>query len=140
MHTEPNIVISSLDMQRLEGLLATLVPAAPGVEVPGAAALEAELARAEVRAPQSMPATVVTMNSVVQFEIEETGEAFELALCYPRDAGVPGTVSILAPLGSALLGLNVGQSIEWMVPGGKVSSVRVVGISYQPERAGNFTQ
>jgi regulator of nucleoside diphosphate kinase len=135
MRTEPNIVISSLDMQRLEGLLATLAPATPGIE-----ALEAELTRAEVRDPQSMPATVVTMNSVVRFEIEESGESFELALRYPRDAGVPGTVSILAPLGSALLGLNVGQSIEWTLPGGKVSSVRVVDISYQPERAGNFTQ
>lgn len=135
MHTEPNIVISSLDMQRLEGLLATLAPTTPGVE-----ALEAELTRAEVRDPQSMPATVVTMNSVVRFEIEESGESFELALRYPRDAGVPGTVSILAPLGSALLGLNVGQSIDWTLPGGKMSSVRVVDISYQPERAGNFAQ
>lgn len=135
MHTEPNIVISSLDMQRIEGLLATLAPTAPGVE-----ALEAELARAEVREPQSMPATVVTMNSVVRFEIEESGESFELALRYPRDAGVQGTVSILAPLGSALLGLNIGQSIDWTLPGGRMSSVRVVDIAYQPERAGNFNQ
>ncbi len=135
MHAEPNIVISSLDMQRLEGLLASLAPATPGVD-----ALQAELDRAEVREPQSMPTTVVTMNSVVRFEIEESGESFELALRYPRDAGVPGTVSILAPMGSALLGLRIGQSIAWPLPGGRLNSVRVVDISYQPERAGNFTQ
>lgn len=135
MHTEPNIVISSLDMQRLENLLATLPASTPGVDE-----LRIELDRADVREPQSMPATVVTMNSMVVFEIEESGERFERLLCYPRDAGTPGAISILAPLGSAVLGLSVGQSIDWPLPGGKVRSVRVVDISYQPERTGNFTQ
>lgn len=135
MQTEPNIVISSLDMQRLENLLASLPATTPGVDE-----LQIELDRAEVREPRSMPATVVTMNSVVVFELEESGERFERTLCYPRDAGAPGAVSILAPLGSALLGLAVGQSIDWPLPGGKLSSVRVVDISYQPERAGNFAR
>jgi regulator of nucleoside diphosphate kinase len=131
----PDIVISSLDMQRLEGLLATLASDTPGLD-----ALRAELDRADICAPQSMPATVVTMNSVVVFEIEESGESFELALRYPRDAGAPRSISILAPMGSALLGLRIGQSIAWPLPDGKRRSVRVVDISYQPERAGNFTQ
>jgi regulator of nucleoside diphosphate kinase len=131
----PDIVISSLDMQRLEGLLATLASDTPGLD-----ALRAELDRADICAPQSMPASVVTMNSVVVFEIEESGESFELALRYPRDAGAPRSISILAPMGSALLGLRIGQSIAWPLPDGKRRSVRVVDISYQPERAGNFTQ
>lgn len=135
MQTAPEIVISSLDLQRLEGLLAAL-----STPTPGTVALQAELDRAEVRLPREMPPSVVTMNSVVVFEIEESRERFELALRYPRDAGHPGAVSILAPVGSALLGLSVGQSIEWPLPSGKTRSVRVVDIAYQPERAGDFTQ
>lgn len=134
MSTAPNIVISSLDLQRIEALLATQ-PASDAID-----ALQEELDRADIREPQAMPATVVTMNSVVVFEIDETGERFELALRYPRDAGQPGSLSILAPMGSALLGLNVGQSIEWPLPGGKMRSVRVVDIAYQPEREGNYLQ
>lgn len=134
MPAVPNIVISSLDLQRLEALLATQ-PASDAID-----ALQEELDRADIREPQAIPPTVVTMNSVVVFEIEQTGERFELALRYPRDAGQPGTLSILAPLGSALLGLNIGQSIAWPLPGGKEQSVRVVDIAYQPERAGNFLQ
>lgn len=134
MSTAPNIVISSFDLQRLEALL-TAQPASAAID-----ALQQELDRADIREPQAMPATVVTMNSVVLFEIEQTGERFELALRYPRDAGQPGTLSILAPMGSALLGLNIGQSIEWPLPGGKERSVRVVDIAYQPEREGHYLQ
>lgn len=134
MSTAPNIVISSLDLQRLEALLASQ-PASAAVD-----ALQEELDRADIREPQAMPATVVTMNSVVVFEIEQTGERFELALRYPRDAGQPGTLSILAPMGSALLGLEIGQSIDWPLPGGSTRSVRVVDIAYQPERAGHYLQ
>lgn len=135
MHNAPEIVISLLDLERLEHLLAGLPAATPGADL-----LQAELDRAEVCAPQRMPASVVTMNSTVVFEIEESGERFERTLCYPRDAGKAGAVSVLAPLGCALLGLSVGQSIDWPLPGGKVRSVRVIDIAYQPERAGNFMQ
>lgn len=134
MSTAPEILISSLDLQRLEALLASL-PASSGAD-----ALRTELERADVLDPAEMPPTVVTMNSVVVFEIEETGERFEMALRYPRDAGGPGTLSVLAPMGSALLGLQIGQAIEWPTPGGKTRSVRVVDIAYQPEREGNYLQ
>lgn len=134
MSTVPDIVVSSLDLQRLEALLATL-PASSDID-----ALQAELDRADVLEPRQIPADVVTMNSRVIFEVDETGERFELALRYPRDAGAPGTLSILAPLGSALLGLRIGQSIAWPLPGGRTRAVRVVDIAYQPERDGNYLQ
>lgn len=134
MQTVPEILISSRDLERLEYLLAGLPAATPGADL-----LQAELDRADVCAPQQMPASVVTMNSTVVFEIEESGERFERKLCYPSGAGDAGAVSILAPLGCALLGLSVGQSIDWPLPSGK-RSVRVVDITYQPERAGNFMQ
>jgi regulator of nucleoside diphosphate kinase len=133
MQRVPDIVISSLDLQRLEELLDRLPATTQGVGL-----LQAELARAEVREPQQMPDNVVTMNSKVAFEIEASGERFERTLCYPRDAGNAEAVSILAPMGCALLGLAVGQTIDWPLPTGKTSSVRVIEITYQPERAGDF--
>jgi regulator of nucleoside diphosphate kinase len=130
----PGITLSSLDLDRLEALLAGL--ANPG---PEADALQAELDRAIVVEPRDVPSTVVTMNSTVRFVVEQTGEEFERTLCYPRDVnGQPDRVSVLAPIGSALLGLSVGQEINWPVPGGRQRSVRIVEVVYQPERTGDY--
>lgn len=100
-----------------------------------------ELERAKVVAPEAMPPTVVTMNSTIRFAIEPTGKEFELTLSYPEDVqGQPGRISILAPVGSALLGLAVGDQMEWPVPGSRTVRVRVLEVSYQPERAGEYTR
>lgn len=128
----PSITVSSLDLARLEGLLATVQASA------AATALEEELGRADIVEPRAVPPTLVTMNSTVRFAFDESDEQFELTLCYPRDAGAPGTVSILAPIGSALLGLSVGDSIDWPVPGGDHRRVRILELVYQPERAGDL--
>lgn len=128
----PSITVSTLDLSRLEALLATS-------DEPAADALQAELDRARVLEPQRMPPDVVTMHSSVRFVVEETGEEFEKTLCFPREmADQPQGVSVLAPLGSALLGLAVGQVIDWPVPGGKTRRVRILDIPYQPERAGEY--
>ena len=112
MSKKPDITISSLDAERLELLLEALKP-----DATGRAELEAELARASVVEPQQMPANVVTMNSTVKFVMQSSGEAFEMTLVYPKDADSSGkTVSILAPVGSALLGLTQGDEIEWPNP------------------------
>jgi regulator of nucleoside diphosphate kinase len=132
MGTLPSITVTSLDLSRLEGLLSTQM------DTTAAEALEDELSRAAVIAPQSVPPTLVTMNSTVRFVFEETGEQRELTLCYPKDAGAPGTVSVLAPIGSALLGLSVGDVIDWPVPGGGTRRVRILELVYQPERAGDY--
>ena len=129
------IIVSSLDMERLEQL----------VELPayrnfiGADALRTELLRATVVDPDEIPADVVTMNSTALVEDEDSKEAHELTLVYPREAdGSPGKVSVLAPVGSAMLGLRIGQSIEWQVPGGRRLRLRVQAIRYQPESSGNL--
>lgn len=57
---------------------------------------------------------------------------------YPAAAGTPGTVSILAPVGSALLGLAQGQQIDWPTPDGRKRRLKVLKIAYQPEAAGHF--
>lgn len=135
MHTSPDIVISSLDAQRLENLLASV----RGNDFPGRDELEAELARADVVEPEEIPPTVVTMNSTVRFKVLPGGQAFELTLVYPKDAdGSSGRISILAPVGSALLGLSQGDEIEWPKPGGGVMQVRIEEVTYQPERAGEY--
>ena len=111
----------------------------PPNSFPEAELLAAELDRAEVLDPQAMPADVVTMNSRVRFTVEPSGKEYELTLVYPKAIdGAPGKISILAPVGSALLGLSVGQEIEWPAPGGSIVRVRIIDILYQPERAGDF--
>ncbi len=101
--------------------------------LPGADALQAELDRAREVAPQDIAPDVVTMNSTVRFVDEEADVEHELTLVYPHEAGKAGTVSIFAPVGSALLGLAVGESINWQVPDGRNLTLRVVGVTNQPE-------
>jgi len=134
MTVKTGIVLSSLDVDRLESLLATL----PHEERQRHAGLQAELDRAEVVEPTEVPPDVVSMNSSVRFAME-SGEEFTLTLVYPRDSdGSADKVSILAPVGSALLGLSVGEQIEWPKPGGGKMSVKIKEIIWQPERAGEF--
>lgn len=135
MTRKPQIILSSVDLDRIEALLAAI----PSSVFPGKADLEAELDRADVVEPDQIPPTVVTMNSTVQFEILETRQDFRLTLVYPRDIdGSADRVSIFAPVGSALLGMSVGDELAWPGPGGKTMTVRVTGILYQPESAGDL--
>lgn len=123
------ITVTENDYDRIDALLAKA-----GDNVPGIRELRAELERAEVVTSEQMSADVVTMNTTVHFENIDTGKRFELALVYPQDIdGSPGKVSILAPVGSALLGLAVDQMIEWQVPGGNTLKLRVLEIHDQPE-------
>lgn len=133
--TKPNIVISSLDAERLEALLDAL----PANAFPGKDALEAELARADIVPPDQVPPSVITMNSTVRFRVESSNQQFTLTLVYPKDMDSSSEkISILAPVGGALLGLSVGDSIDWPKPGGGMIRVRVEDVLYQPERAGEY--
>ena len=132
-NTTPSITIPRLDMQRLERLLDSLEDFGPGAE-----ALQDELDRAEVVGPDEVPAGVVTMNSRVHCREEVSGKDYHLTLVYPQDAGGEGKVSILAPVGSALLGLTVGQQIDWTSPTGKVLKLTLLEVEYQPEAAGDI--
>jgi len=133
LEQKPKIILSSQDLERLEALLYAL-----GNNLsPDKAALLQELGRADVLEPQEIPPTVVTMNSTVRFTVENRDE-FCLTLVYPKDVdGQPDRISVLAPVGSALLGLSVGDSMAWPMPGGVVH-VTIEELVYQPERAGEF--
>ncbi len=135
MNTKPKIVLSEIDAERLEKLLDSL----PDAAFPGKAELLAELERAEVMAPEAIPPNVVTMNSTVSFSISSSSDVFTLTLVYPKDVDNSGTtISILAPVGSAMLGLATGEQIEWSKPGGGTMKVRIDEILYQPERSGEY--
>ena len=134
MSTSPSIILTRLDVQRLERLIDSLDESTPGVE-----ALQTELDRADtVVGHEEVPPGVVTMNSRVHCREESSGKDYHLTLVYPKDAGGEGKVSILAPVGSALLGLQVGQHIDWPAPGGKTLKLTLLEVEYQPEAAGDF--
>ena len=129
MATLPQIYLTQEDLDRLTKL----------VEVPGnrREMLERELVRANVVPREKIPADVVTMNSRVVFENETTGERREVTLVYPGNSDIDaGKISVLFPVGTALLGLRVGQSIDWELPGGEKQRYRIVKVPFQPEAAG----
>lgn len=133
---KPSIIVSSQDLERIEALLDTLPP-----DSPAARSLLEELDRADIVSPQDVPPSVVTMRSTVRFQIDVPPEAFCLTLSYPREMqDVPDGISILTPIGTALLGLSVGDSIDWPRPDGQLVKVRIVEVLYQPERAGDFSR
>jgi regulator of nucleoside diphosphate kinase len=133
MTSAPPIIVTRLDRERLERLIDGL-----HVSHPTAEALEGELTRARVVAETEVPAGVVTMNSRVRCREEGSGREYCLTLVYPNDAGPEGTVSILAPVGSALLGLSVGQHIDWPGPSGRPLRLTLLDVEYQPEAAGHY--
>lgn len=135
MNNKPNIIISALDVERLERLIDSL----PDSAFPGKRQLEAELERAEIVEPQEIPGTVVTMNSTVRFRVLSTNEETSMTLVYPKDMDSSGNkISIVAPVGSALLGLSVGDEIEWPGPNGQPVQIRIEEVVFQPERSGEF--
>ena len=133
MTTQPPIIITRTDLQRLEAMLERLETFSTTAE-----ALEQELTRAQVVALSEIPAGVVTMNSRVHCREEASGKDYHLTLVFPEQAGGEGTVSVLAPVGCALLGLSVGQHIDWPAPGGKILTLNLLAVEYQPEAAGAY--
>ena len=137
MSTKPSIIVTRLDVQRLERLIDSLDEKTQ--DSPGVLALQDELDRAETVGHEEIPAGVVTMNSRVHCREEASGKDYHLTLVYPKDANADeGKISILAPIGSALLGLSVGEQIDWPAPGGKTLKLELLAVEYQPEAAGDF--
>lgn len=134
----PTIILSAQDCERITRLLDVL----PRAQRAASVALEDELARAHIVDTAEVPGDIVTMNSRVVFEDLETGKRSEAQLVYPHDvAKFQGdAVSILAPVGSALLGLRVGQAISWPMPSGKLKRYRVLEVVRQPAARGDATQ
>jgi regulator of nucleoside diphosphate kinase len=100
--------------------------------------LEEELDRAQVVPSKDVPGDVITMNSRVTVKDLDSGRDLTVTIVFPPDADLDqGKISILAPIGTALLGYRVGDTVEWRVPAG-VRRLRVEQILYQPEAAGHY--
>lgn len=122
---KPEIIISSTDLERLEGLL--YAPNARNrTDLDG---LRAELDRADVRDAEDMPDNVIRMNSLARIREMPNGKERDLTLVYPGNAlGHSSRISIFSPAGSALLGLATGQSIDWPTVEGHVVHLEVLSV------------
>lgn len=100
--------------------------------------LSEELLKAEIVEPLKIPRDVVTMNSLVKFRDVDTREVYMHSIVYPANANYEdGKISVLAPIGMALLGYRVGDVVEWPVPAG-VRRLRIEEVLFQPEAAGQY--
>ena len=131
------IHITKYDMDRLldliEGLRSTPKAAKLNLDL-----LEKEINEGTVVEPENVPEDVITMNSKVNVMDIESGEKMTYMLVFPSEANISkNKLSILAPLGMALLGYRKGDIIEWTVPSG-IRKLKVEEIVYQPEAAGDY--
>ena len=133
------IYITEFDKERLQVLLER---AAIGDDSDKAylRSLQGELERAQVLDPRQAPADVVTMNTQVRVKDVDSEEEVTYTLVFPADADIErNRISILAPVGTALLGYRVGSTIAWEVPDG-TRRLRIEEILYQPEAAGRYDE
>lgn len=134
---ERTIYITGFDLSRLEELL-EVASEFSDRDNKHLEELAKELLRAEVVDSKSIPADVVTMNSKVRLIDLDSKEERIYTLVFPSEANIDeNKISILAPIGTALLGYRVGDTIKWQVPAG-VRKLKVKAILYQPESAGDY--
>lgn len=135
--TSRGILINEFDHRRLQGLIARARTSDP-MNQDNLDALAAELDRATIVPQRETSPDVITMNSTAVLVDVEDGEEEEWTLVFPEDAYVDrNRISVLAPIGMAMLGFRVGDTFEWTTPGG-VRKLQVRRILYQPEAAGDF--
>lgn len=135
-HTNP-IVLTEFDRDRLMRLIEAL-RARPGGDTPNLEELEIEIERADVVKPGDVPPNVVTMNSQVELVDLDTQERLRMTVVFPGAADVKsGRISVLAPMGLALLGCREAEEVDWPTPKGS-RRLRIERVLYQPEASGRF--
>jgi regulator of nucleoside diphosphate kinase len=132
-----SIYITEPDYNRLSALIEK-TREGNGVDRQYLNKLEAELDRAEIVDAKDIPANVITMRSTVRLKDLVSGEENTYSLVFPTEADFSQRkISVLAPIGTAILGYKSGDTIEWTVPSG-LRRLKVDKIIYQPEAAGHF--
>ena len=138
MAMNSTIWLTEQDYNRLKHLLADLARQSRGMQA-GVETLEDILDLARVVHAEKVPQSVVTMNSRVQFEDVHTGENGTVTIAYPAEADASsGRISVLSPVGSALIGLREGAEAELPLPHGQTRRIRILNVLYQPEAEGHF--
>lgn len=124
MKKEAQLIITETDFEKLTSLVN--INRSETSEL-----LEVELSRATVVPDDKLPKDVVAMNSTVKYTDVESKKDSVLTLVYPHDASIEEKkVSVLAPMGSALIGLKVGQTIQWPMPNGNTKKIKVTSVSH----------
>lgn len=130
-------ILNRHDIERIRGFL-SLATEGGAEKFRTLLQLKKDLATATVFDPEDMPPNVVTMNSEIRIAGSEPGGSSVVKVVFPQDAGYGhGNVSILAPLGAALLGREHGETVVYSAPGGEIE-VTILEIVYQPESAGDY--
>jgi regulator of nucleoside diphosphate kinase len=133
-----DIYITDYDLTRLRELLQVGISFAER-DRQSLETLQGELDRAHIVEPTAIPHDVVTMNSQVRLTDLETNEEQVYTLVFPSQANLEQRkLSVLAPIGTAILGYRVGDRVEWRVPGG-LKNYRIEEVLYQPEAAGQYS-
>ncbi|MFN3658689.1 MAG: nucleoside diphosphate kinase regulator [Pseudolabrys sp.] len=123
----PPITLSGIDYERLDRLAAAASDTFPRT----ADFLAREVARATIAPSGFVLKGVVTMGAHVEFRDDTTGQSRKVKLVYPDEADLAeGRLSVLSPVGAALIGLSVGQSIEWQTPSGGWRSLTVLDVHH----------
>lgn len=131
------LFITKFDRERLEELIAVAEQFGHQSRK-DLQAMAGELEKAQTVASTEVPPDVVTMNSKVVLRDMDTDEEMTYSLVFPKDADVEaGAISVLAPVGTAILGYSEGDVIEWPVPSG-MRRIRIERVIYQPEAAGDL--
>jgi regulator of nucleoside diphosphate kinase len=134
---ERQIFVTANDLKRLNELL-SVAEKSNYRDRNDLKSLATELRRAKVVESHEVPKTVVTMNTKLRFVDLDDGTKTEVTLVFPPDANIDeGKMSVLSPIGTALIGYEKGDIIEWMVPAG-TSRIQIEEILYQPEAAGDL--
>lgn len=129
MADSPEIYVTEIDRERLQALMA-FAQDAPLAD------LEHEIERAIIVEPQQVSGDVVTMNSRVVLRVDDDRE--EVALVYPQDADERDRkLSVMSELGTAILGFQEGDAVDWMVAD-RTRSIRIEKVVYQPESSGDL--
>jgi len=127
------IYITEADMQRLRPLIEGMKNSRDDLR-----ALETELKQARIVTPADVPPDVITMNTKARLRDLDTGEEMVFTVVFPGNASIEhDRISVVAPIGTAMLGHRVGDEFSWEVPAGLVR-LRVEEVLYQPEAAGHY--
>lgn len=132
LNTLPPITLTEENHRLLSDLVDRLT-----VGTPVADFLARELDRAQVVSSADIDADVVTLGSEVRFQDNRSATIRSMRLVYPaEESAAAGLVSVLTPVGVALIGLSVGQEMEWETRDGRTLGLKVLEVVYQPEAAG----
>ena len=138
MRKETNIYITKPDQERLNHLISIAREREGDQNRQYLDSLEEELERAEVVQQKDIPPDVITMRSKVRLKDLDSGEEMIYRLVFPTEANYDdGKISVLAPIGTAMLGYRFGDVIEWKVPSG-LRRMKVEDVLYQPESKGDY--